>query len=182
VMAPTGQYDPTKLIKWGTNHWSFKPEFGYSQPWGGKWVLDAYFGAWFFITNSDFWSRHIYFAGTRSQSQSPIGSLEGHLSYNLKSRLWTSLDGNFWFGGKTSVNGVQNPLSQETNSRLGGTVAVPITKHQPQAIAPTFGLGATTRTSRLHGSIPGWGNPIRVAPSLSSVFAGPIFPTSRPCQ
>src|SRR5271168_2872818 len=25
VIAPTGQYDPTKLINWGTNRWSFKP-------------------------------------------------------------------------------------------------------------------------------------------------------------
>jgi Putative MetA-pathway of phenol degradation len=130
VIAPTGQYDPTKLINWGTNRWSFKPEFGYSQRWGGKWVLDGYFGVWFFTRNSDFWSRNIYFAGTRSQSQSPIGSIEGHLSYDFKPRLWASLDGNFWFGGKTTVNGVQNPLSQETNSRIGGTVAIPITRHQ----------------------------------------------------
>lgn len=130
VMAPTGQYDPTKLINWGTNRWSFKPEFGYSQRWGGNWVLDAYVGVWFFTTNSDFWSRNMYFAGTRSQLQSPIGALEGHLSYDFKPRLWASLDGNFWFGGKTAVNGVQNPLSQETNSRIGGTVAIPITKHQ----------------------------------------------------
>ena len=130
VVAPTGQYDPTKLINWGTNRWSFKPEFGYSQRWGGKWVLDGYFGVWFFTTNSDFWSRNIYFAGTRSQSQSPIGALEGHLSYDFKPRLWASLDGNFWFGGKTTVNGVQNPLSEETNSRIGGTVAIPITRHQ----------------------------------------------------
>jgi len=28
------------------------------------------------------------------------------------------------------VSGVQNPLSEQTNSRLGGTFAVPITKHQ----------------------------------------------------
>jgi len=28
------------------------------------------------------------------------------------------------------VSGVQNPLSEQTNSRLGGTVAIPITKHQ----------------------------------------------------
>ena len=34
VIAPTGQYDPTKLINWGTNRWSFKPELGYSQAWG----------------------------------------------------------------------------------------------------------------------------------------------------
>ena len=130
VVAPTGQYDPTKLINWGTNRWSFKPEFGYSQRWGGKWVLDGYFGVWFFTTNPDFWSRNIYFDGTRSQSQSPIGALEGHLSYDFKPRLWASLDGNFWFGGKTTVNGVQNPLSEETNSRIGGTVAIPITRHQ----------------------------------------------------
>ena len=130
AVAPTGQYDPTKLINWGTNRWSFKPEFGYSQRWGGKWVLDGYFGVWFFTTNSDFWSRNIYFAGTRSQSQSPIGALEGHLSYDFKPRLWASLDGNFWFGGKTTVNGVQDPLSEEKNSRIGGTVAIPITRHQ----------------------------------------------------
>ena len=130
VVAPTGQYDPTKLINWGTNRWSFKPEFGYSQRWGGKWVLDGYFGVWFFTTNSDFWSRNIYFAGTRSQSQSPIGAIEGHLSYDFKPRLWASLDGNFWFGGTTSVNGVQNPITREANSRIGGTVAIPITKHQ----------------------------------------------------
>ena len=24
VVAPTGQYDPTKLINWGTNRWSFR--------------------------------------------------------------------------------------------------------------------------------------------------------------
>ena len=28
------------------------------------------------------------------------------------------------------MNGVQNPLTQQSNSRLGGTVAIPVTKHQ----------------------------------------------------
>ena len=129
VLAPTGQYDPTKLINWGANRWGFKPEFGYSQRWG-NWILDGYLGVWFFTTNPDFWSRNVYYAGTRSQSQNPIGAFEGHLSYSLKPRLWASLDGNFWFGGKTTVNGVQNPFTRQTNSRLGGTVAVPISKHQ----------------------------------------------------
>jgi hypothetical protein len=45
VAAPTGQYDPTKLINWGTNRWSFKPEFGYSERWG-KWIVDGYVGVW----------------------------------------------------------------------------------------------------------------------------------------
>ena len=37
VVAPTGQYDPAKLINWGINRWAFKPEFGYSQRFG-KWI------------------------------------------------------------------------------------------------------------------------------------------------
>jgi hypothetical protein len=129
VMAPTGQYDQTRLTNWGANRWSFKPEFAYSQRWG-KWVLDGYFGVWFFTTNHNFWSRNIYFPGSRSQSQKPIAALEGHLSYDFSPRLWISLDGNFWLGGKTSVNGVENPLTEQTNSRIGVTWAVPITNHQ----------------------------------------------------
>jgi len=50
VVAPTGQYDPTKLINWGINRWAFKPEFGYSERWG-NWVLDGYAGVWFYTSN-----------------------------------------------------------------------------------------------------------------------------------
>jgi hypothetical protein len=129
VIAPTGQYDPTKLINWGANRWSFKPEFGYSQRWG-KWIVDGYAGIWFFTTNHDFWSRNVYYPGTRSQSQSPVGSFETHLSYDFKPRLWISLDGNFWVGGSTSVNSVENPLTRQQNSRIGATAAIPFSKHQ----------------------------------------------------
>jgi hypothetical protein len=138
VVAPTGQYDPTKLINWGTNRWSFKPELGYSQRFG-HYIVDAYAGGWFFTQNSDFWSRNVYYPGTRSQSQAPIGAFEGHLSYSFKPRLWASLDGNYWFGGETSINGVVNPFSQLSNSRLGGTVSVPITKHQSLKFAYSNG-------------------------------------------
>jgi Putative MetA-pathway of phenol degradation len=138
VEAPTGQYDPTKLVNWGTNRWSFKPELGYSQRFG-NFFLDSYAGVWFFTQNSDFWSRNPYYPGTRSQSQAPIGAFEGHLSYNFNPRLWASLDGNYWFGGKTSINGVVNPVSQLSNSRIGGTVAFPIGKHQSLKFAYSNG-------------------------------------------
>jgi hypothetical protein len=129
VLAPTGQYDPTKLINWGTNRWSFKPELGYSHR-RGKWIFDAYVGVWFFTKNGDYWSRNSFFRGTRSQTQAPIGAFEGHVSYDVKPRLWFSIDGNFWFGGKTTVNGVENSFSEQTNSRIGATASVPITRHQ----------------------------------------------------
>ena len=38
VIAPTGQYDPTKIVNWSINRWAFKPEFGYSERWG-NWCL-----------------------------------------------------------------------------------------------------------------------------------------------
>ena len=129
VVAPTGQYDPTKLINWGANRWGFKPEFGYSERWG-HWLLDGYMGVWFYTTNPDFFSRNAFFPGTRTQSEEPVGSFEGHLSYSVKPRFWFSLDGNFWFGGTTSLNGVQNPLTVQRNSRIGGTASIPVTKHQ----------------------------------------------------
>ena len=50
VVAPSGQYDPLKLVNWGTNRWAFKPEGGYSERWG-RWILDAYAGVWFFTDN-----------------------------------------------------------------------------------------------------------------------------------
>src|SRR5580693_7150412 len=46
-----------------------------------------------------------------------------------------SLDGNFWYGGKTSLNGVPNPKAKQTNSRIGATAAVPISKHQSPKIS-----------------------------------------------
>ena len=129
VVVPTGQYDPTKLINYGANRWAFKPELGLSRRWG-HWVLDAYGGAWLYTTNHDFFSRNQYSAATNTQQQSPIGAIEGHLSYDVKPRLWASLDGNFWVGGRTSINGVLNFNTLQRNSRLGGTVSVPLSRHQ----------------------------------------------------
>jgi hypothetical protein len=53
--------------------------------------------------------------------------------------MWASLDGNFWFGGVTSLNGVRNPETRQTSSRLGGTFALPITEHQSIKIAYSKG-------------------------------------------
>lgn len=37
---------------------------------------------------------------------------------------------NLWFGGKTSLNGVENPVTLQKSSRVGATASVPLTKHQ----------------------------------------------------
>jgi hypothetical protein len=142
VVAPTGQYDPTKLINYGANRWAFKPELGLSRRWG-HWLLDTYGAVWLFTANHDFFSRNQFSPGTNTQKQTPIFAFEGHLSYDVKSRLWASLDGNFWVGGRSILNGVENPSTLQRNSRIGGTVSVPVSKHQ--AVKFSYNRGAYIR-------------------------------------
>jgi hypothetical protein len=129
VQFPSGQYDSTRLINIGDNRWGFKPEIGYSQRWS-KWILDGYAGGWFFTKNAEFFSQNSFFPGIRQQSQEAIGVVETHLSRDFKPGVWFSLDGNFWYGGRTTLGGVQNLNSLQRNSRVGATAAFRISKHQ----------------------------------------------------
>ena len=122
MVTPTGQFDPAKLINPGANRWAFKPEVGFARRLG-KWALDAYGGVWLFTTNSQF------YPGTAVRKQNPIASVEFHLGYYFRPRLWASFDSNFWSGGSTVMNGVSNDDGAR-NSRLGATVAIPVSRHQ----------------------------------------------------
>jgi hypothetical protein len=136
VVAPTGQYSPTKLVNWGINRWALKPELGYSQRWG-HWLLDAYGGVWFYTTNSAYYAVPV----PAPQTEEPVGSFEGHLSYDIGKikRAWASLDGNFWWGGITALSGIRNLQTEQKGSRIGGTVSIPITKHQSIKMAYSNG-------------------------------------------
>jgi hypothetical protein len=142
VAIPVGQYDPANLINLGSNRWAFKPELGLSHR-HGHWMGDAYGAVWLFTKNPEFFSRNQYFAGTRAQTQDPIGILEMHLSYDVRPRLWVSLDGNFWSGGTTTLDGVENPRTLQKSSRVGATASVPL--NQRQSIKFGFARGAYAR-------------------------------------
>ncbi len=141
VMAPTGQYDPQRLINLGANRWAFKPEFGYSRRLG-HWIFDGYCGVWFFTRNPEFFSRNAYVPFVQVQTQDPIVAVEGHLSYDVRPRLWVSLDANYWTGGRTSLNGVQNPVTLQRSSRLGVTSSLPVTRHQSFKVSYSKGAYA----------------------------------------
>jgi hypothetical protein len=138
VIAPTGQYDPTRLVNWSANRWAFKPEFGYSRR-RRNLLLDGYAGVWFYTANPRFYSHPV----PRRQTQEPIGSFEGHLSYDVKPRFWFSLDGNFWFGGVTSLTGIANPATRQTSSRIGATASFPVSK--TQSVKISYNNGAYIR-------------------------------------
>jgi hypothetical protein len=64
------------------------------------------------------------------QTENTVEEAETHLSYDFKPRLWVSLDANFWRGGATSLNGVENPVTNQKSSRVGVTASIPLTAHQ----------------------------------------------------
>jgi len=122
VSVPTGQYDPRVLLNPGLNRWAVKPELGISRRWG-HWALDFYGGLWLFTSND------VFYPGSRTRSQAPVGAGEMHLNYVFKPRLWISADGNFWTGGRTTLDGAAG-RDYQRNSRAGASVSVPLTRYQ----------------------------------------------------
>ena len=105
LVAPTAQYYSGHLVNPGNNRFAFKPELGYSRRWG-NWILDAYGGVWLFTANNDYLTGSEFSKRRRTLTQDPVGAIEMHLSYDVKPRLWVSVDGNYWYGGETTVDGL----------------------------------------------------------------------------
>ena len=134
VVMPTGQYDPRRLVNLGSNRWSFKPEVGFSQP-HGRWTAEFIAGVWLYTANSEF------FGGVKRE-QKPLVSLQSHLIYTIRRRMWAAFNVSYYTGGRSVVNGVTN-ADKQANSRVGGTFALPLT--QQQSIKVAFANGLTTR-------------------------------------
>jgi hypothetical protein len=134
ITAPTGQYDPDKLINIGTNRWAFKPEIGLTIP-HGPGMFDVFAGVWLFSSNPDF------FGGVHRE-QDPMPTLQGHVSYTFRPRLWLAFDSTYYFDGETSANGVPAGDRKE-NSRVGLTLSLPAGKKQ--SIKFNYSRGATAR-------------------------------------
>jgi hypothetical protein len=132
VSAPTGQYDPTRIINFGNNRWGFKPEVGYSSI-RGHWIYEFAIGAWFLTANDDF-------LGSR-KTQEPIGSFQGSISYNFKGGAWLALNANWYTGGQTAIDGVDKDDLQK-NSRVGLTFSQPL--GGPHSVKLSVQTGAYT--------------------------------------
>lgn len=134
IIAPTGQYDPARLVNPGSNRWAFKPEVGVSKP-RGRWTMELMGGTWLFTPNRNF------FGGARRE-QKPLLSLQGHLIYTLRPRTWLSVNGTYFAGGRTEINGALNE-DRQRNARIGATFSLPLTRQQ--SIKFAWAKGVTTR-------------------------------------
>ncbi|MFZ2170049.1 MAG: transporter [Methylococcaceae bacterium] len=119
VSPPGGQYDSQKLVNIGTNRWTIKPEIGLSKAWG---PLIAEFAAGVFVfTDNDQPFR------AKTQEQTPIYALQGHLIYSFGLGIWGALDANYYTGGRTIRDGkIADNLQQ--NWRVGATLSFPVNR------------------------------------------------------
>jgi hypothetical protein len=134
ITAPLGQYDPRLLINIGTNRWSFKPQIGFSRE-VHSWAFDLYLGGFFFTENPNFFGGHV-------RRQDPIGATQVHISYTFRPGMWAAVDGIYYTGGRTTVDGVLKDDLQQ-NVRVGLTFALPI--GHAQSLKFQYTRGAVTR-------------------------------------
>ena len=135
VTAPLGQYDDSKLLNLGNNRWSFKPELGVSKAWG-RWTVEVAPSVTFYTDNTDF--NH-----GNTLAQAPLYAVQGHLIYGFPSGIWLAVNGLYFSGGRTTVNGVRGD-NMQTNTRAGLTLALPVDRyHSVKLYAST---GTWTRT------------------------------------
>jgi hypothetical protein len=134
VVAPSGQYDPAKLINVGSNRWSFKPEVGLVHPMG-RWYLEVYGGVWLFTDNNNFF-------GGSQREQKPLGTVQAHVSYTIRPRLWLAADVTFYSGGRTTVN---KDIKADLQRNTRGGLAFSLPMSQRYSIKLAWSRGLTTR-------------------------------------
>ncbi len=131
VLAPTGQYDADRLVNIGTNRWAVRARLGYIQPLPGKWVLELSVGSWFFQDNDDFLGETL--------SQDPLTAVDVSLVHRFRPGFWASLDGTYYFGGRTEIEDVGRADFQR-NSRMGLSVAYPFLRRHVLKAAYSAGV------------------------------------------
>lgn len=133
VVAPTGDYDPDKLVNVGTNRWAVRAKLGYIRPLTKKWMLELGVGAWFFQDNDEFLGE--------TREQEPITAVDFNLIRRFSPGFWGSLDLNYYHGGRTTIRGIANADFQR-NARAGITFVYPFKRRH--LIKAGYSTGVTT--------------------------------------
>jgi len=142
ITAPLGQYDSSRLVNLGNNRWSFKPELGVSKRLGPV-TLELSAATTFYTDNNQY-------LGDRTFSQNPTYQAQVHLIYAFSNGVWASLDGTYFAGGSTKVDGVGNHDFQE-NTRYGGTLSLPLNRNHSLKLFASE--GAHTRTGSEYDAV-----------------------------
>jgi hypothetical protein len=103
LALPVGEYDSSKSLNLGQNRWYGRlglPVVWQLGPWvpGRRTTLEFLPAVWLFGTNDNFVGQTL--------KTDPMYQLDAHLTRDFTERFWGSLDGAWYTGGESSINGV----------------------------------------------------------------------------
>jgi len=134
LVVPIGEYDSSRALNLGQNRWCGR--LGFPVVWQfGSWVpgrrttLELLPALWLFGPNDDY-------VGTRLETD-PLFQVDAHLTRDLTSRFWGSLDGVWYTGGAATINGVQG--EKLNNLAVGLTLGYQVN----DSLGVTFGYKST---------------------------------------
>ena len=104
LAVPIGEYDNTRSLNLSQNRWYGRlgaPIIWQIGPWvpGRRTTLELLPAVWFFGTNDDFVGRTL--------ETDPMFQVDAHLTRDFTERIWGSLDGVWYTGGKATIDGVE---------------------------------------------------------------------------
>ncbi|MGZ8175752.1 hypothetical protein [Methylobacter sp.] len=90
-----------------------------------------------------FYSANDDFLGGKIREQEPIYSVQGHLIYSFGYGIWAAIDGNFYTGGRTTVDGLK-ANSQLESSRVGATPVLAVNRYNSVKLYYSTGVSGRT--------------------------------------
>jgi hypothetical protein len=138
LAVPIGEYDSSRNLNLSQNRWYGRlgaPIVWQLGPWvpGRRTTLEFLPGVWFFGPNTNY--------GGKTLKTDPIFQLDGHVTRDFTEHLWGALDGAWYIGGKSSIDGVEG--EELNNVALGFTLGYQINDN----LSLTFGYKSTINDS-----------------------------------
>ena len=104
LAVPIGEYNSNQPLNLGQNRWYGRvgsPIIWQLGPWvpGRRTTLEFLPAVWFFGTNNNYVGQTL--------KTDPLFQLDAHLTRDLTEHLWGAIDAAWYYGGKSSINGVE---------------------------------------------------------------------------
>ena len=104
---PIGEYHSDQPLNLGQNRWYGRlgvPIIWQLGPWvpGQRTTLEVLPAVWFLGTNEDYVGQTL--------KTDPIFQLDAHVTRDFTEHFWASLDAAWYYGGKSSINGVSGKM------------------------------------------------------------------------
>lgn len=120
VQLPTGHYEEKRLLNFGSNRFTFRPQLGVVHT-RGKWSTELTGSVWLYTDNDDF------FGGSELEND-PLYALQGHVVYTFRPGLWLAAGMAYGYGAQSTIDGVEKD-DRKGNLLWGASLGIPINRN-----------------------------------------------------